>query len=272
MASTGKGMLWLSKTSRAVAVALFGLMISCPARAALSQSEIVQVEAAPAADAHLPGQVSLTDEHGKIKSLRQWLDGKPTVWVLADYTCKTLCGPVIGIVADALDQSGLRPGQDYRYMVVGLDPKDTIADASAMKQARIGGAIADDTHFFRASPQDTATLLHAFGFQAIYDRANDQFAHPAAAFVVTPQGRIAFMLAGLALLPSDLRLALVSASQGRVGSLTDHIRLLCYGFDPARGVYAVMIGRVLAAAGAVTATSLALFIAILLFGDRRSRS
>lgn len=54
---------------------------------------------------------------------QQWLNGKPTVWVLADYNCKALCGPVIGLVADALDKSGLCPGQDFRYLLSGSIPK-----------------------------------------------------------------------------------------------------------------------------------------------------
>ena len=58
------------------------------------------------------------------------LPNDATVRVLADYTCETLCGPVISIVSDALAQSGLRPGVDYRLIAVGLDPKDTAADAA----------------------------------------------------------------------------------------------------------------------------------------------
>ena len=261
------------KAARVLTIALFGFLIwpSSAVQATLTSSDLSRVEAVPSRNTPLPPDLSLTDEQGTTKSLQRWLDGKPTVWVLADYTCKTLCGPVIGVVGDALNETGLRPGQDFRYMVVGLDPKDTAIDAAAMKHARIGDAIAGGTYFLRASAQDTATLLHAFGFQAVYDRDNDQFAHPAAAFVVTPQARIAFMLSGLVLQPADVRLALVSASQGRVGSLTDHIRLLCYGFDPTRGVYTVAIGRVLATAGAVTAASLALLIGMLFLGDRFSR-
>jgi protein SCO1/2 len=257
----------------ALAIALcLGVGWATPTRAALSKVDIARVEATPAPNARLPLDLTLTDEQGAAKTVQTWLNGKPAVWVFADYTCKTLCGPVIGIVADALEKSGLRPGRDFSYMVVGLDPKDTAASAAAMKHARIGDDLADHTSFLRTSPSDTATLLHAFGYKAAYDAENDQFAHPAAAFVVGPKGRIAYVLSGLALQTTDLRLALVSASQGRVGSFTDHVRLLCYGFDPARGIYTVAIGRVLAAAGAVTAISLIVLIAALLRADRALRS
>jgi protein SCO1 len=72
--------------------------------------------------------------------LQFWLGTKPSALVLADYTCEMLCGPVISIVSDALTHSGLRLGADFQLVAVGLDPKDTAADAASMskrKSARI---------------------------------------------------------------------------------------------------------------------------------------
>jgi hypothetical protein len=63
------------------------------------------------------------------------------------------------------------------------------------------------------------------GFASVYDRNHDQFAYPAAAFVVTPDGRIARALPGLAIDPTTLHLAIIDASKGTVGRWTDHIRL-----------------------------------------------
>ncbi len=73
-------------------------------------------------------------------------------------------------------------------------------------------------------------------------------------------GHIARVLPGLAIDPADLRLALVDAGQGRVGSWIDHVRLMCYGFDPASGIYTAAVGRLLAAAGAITIMAMALLI------------
>jgi protein SCO1/2 len=142
----------------------------------------------------------------------------PGVWIVADYTCQTLCGPVISIVAEALKQTSLRPGADFRFIVVGFDPKDTAEDAAAMKSGQIGtgGQLPVNTYFLRAGYEGIGKLTNAFGFRAIYDREHDQYAHPAAAFVVTPDRRVARALSGLALDSTNLRLALVDAS--RVGT------------------------------------------------------
>jgi len=249
----------------AMAVPLALLCAQPPAALALTETDLARVEAEPAANAVLPASLLLQGETGDAKRLQQWLGNTPSIWILADYTCQTLCGPVISIVSEALERSGLRPGLDFRLIVAGLDPKDTAADATAMKNAQIGttGGLADHTFFLRGSAENISKLTKAFGFQSVYDREHDQFAHPAAAFVVTPGGRIARVLSGVALDPTDLRLALVDAGQGQVGTWKDHIRLMCYGFDPTKGIYTAAIGRMLSVAGAFTILLLGLLILIL---------
>lgn len=253
--------------TRLVAITILIVLFAAnsSAIAALSGSDLAGIEAAPAPDAVLSPLLPLEGTEGEAKLLRQWLGNMPSIWILADYTCQTLCGPVISIVSDALGRTGLQPGSDFQLIVVGLDPKDSAADAEAMKSAQVGrdSSLAQHTFFLRGTAEDVSELTKAFGFHSVYDRERDQFAHPAAAFVVTPAGHIARVLSGLALDPADLRLALVDAGQGRVGSWTDHVRLMCYGFDPTKGVYTASIGRMLSAAGALTIIALAVFILIL---------
>ena len=253
---------------RLLAVLFAAVLLGANSRAAaaLSETDLAHIEAAPQAGAALPLSLPLQDLQGATRSLQTWLGKAPSVWVLADFTCQTLCGPIVSIVSEALRSTGLRPGADFRLIVVGMDAKDTVADAAAMKSAQVGNGdgLARHAFFLRTTSVAVAELTRAFGFRSAYDREHDQFAHPAAAFVVTPSGHIARVLAGLALDPTDLRLALVDAGQGRVGSFVDHVRLLCYGFDPARGIYTAAIGRMLASASAVTILVFAVFILILL--------
>ena len=183
---------------RLIAVIFFVALFGAGGRAvaALSETDLARIEAAPKADAALPLRLSLQDEDGNAKPLQLWLENTPSIWILADYTCKTLCGPIVSIVSGALRRTTLRPGSDFRLIVVGLDPKDTAADATTMKNAQVGtaGSLARHTLFLRALPGDIAELTMAFGFHAAYDRERDQFAHPAAAFVVTPTGHVARVL------------------------------------------------------------------------------
>jgi protein SCO1 len=232
--------------------------------ATVNQSDLSTVGAAPPAYAALSLNLSLQDEYGRAKPLQFWLGSKPSVWILADYTCETLCGPVISIVSDALAHSGLKAGTDFRLIVLGLDPKDTAADAVRMEQAQVAPEIAEASYVLRGDADAIADLTSALGFSSVYDRDRDQFAHPAAAFVIAPDGRVVRALPGLGVEPATIRLAIVGAGRGTVGTLTDHIRLLCYGYDPASGTYTVAIGRLLAASSLVTIAALILLIGLLL--------
>jgi protein SCO1 len=249
------------------------LLAAAPGRAALVQRDLDRVGVSPPPHAALPLDIRLQGEDGSAKPLRLWLGATPDILVLADYTCKTLCGPMISIVSDALGRSGLRPEKDFRLIVVGLDARDTAADAGNMKRAQVGteGAMAAAATFLRGDATAIAALTGALGFSSVYDRDRDQFAHPAAAFVIAPGGRLARALPGLAVDPASIRLAIVDAGQGAVGTFADHIRLLCYGYDPASGTYNVAIGRLLAATAGVTIAALLLLIGLLLRHEQAAR-
>jgi protein SCO1 len=236
-----------------------------PARAAVTASQLEQVGLVPHLDAQLPLRTEMRDLRDRNSPLQSWLGDIPTVWILADYTCETLCGPTISIVSNALADTGLKAGRDFRLIVVGLDPKDSAAQALAMKTAQVStrSDLPDHSYFLRAAASDVETLTGVFGLRTVYDAAHDQFAHSAAAFVVTPDGRISRALSALAVDATSLRLALVEAGRGHVGGWTDQIHLLCYGFDPASGTYTFAARRLLLAAASISLIALGGLIGLL---------
>jgi protein SCO1/2 len=249
---------------------LFGIT---SAQASFSSNALKEIAAEPAPNAQLPLDLRFADEHGAMRSLRDALGGRPAVLVFADYTCRTLCGPVLAFAVGALEQTGLRPGDDYRLLVAGIDPKDTAASGVAFRNSRIGEdtPLAAATIMLNGEQAAVDALTQAAGYRYAYDAEHDQFAHPAAAYVLTSDGRVSRVLSGLALNGGDLRLALVEAGQGKIGTLFDRIRLTCYGFDPARGVYTASILRWLDIGGALTVTAIAAGI-VLLLRKRRARA
>ncbi|WP_143201541.1 SCO family protein [Bradyrhizobium sp. NAS96.2] len=244
-------------------------IIASGAHATLDRSQLEHAGLAAYAGQQLPLQVTLTSEANETRQLKNWLGDVPTIWISADYTCTTLCGPLISVVSNALADSGLRAGTDFRLIVFGLDPKDTAEDALAMKAAQLSPRddLPDQSVFLRGSSADTSELLTALGIRTSYDAERDQFAHPVAVFVVTPEGRIARALSGIALDPETFRGALVDAGHGRVGGWSDRVRLLCYGFDPATGIYTPAVWRVLAGAGVITMITLIALVALLIRRD-----
>jgi protein SCO1/2 len=223
----------------------------------------VVVEAVP--NAAFPLALRFSDEHGVARTLAGAIGGLPAVIVFADYTCTNLCGPILTFAAAGLEKSGLVPGKDYRLVVIGLDPKDTHRQAQSMKASTIGthSPLADSSIFLSGTEAAVRAAAAAVGYHYVYDSEHDQFAHPAAAFVVTPRGRVARVLSGLGLSGEDLRLALTEAGEGRVGTLLDQIRLRCFGFDPAKGIYTATISRWLMVFAFATLLALAGALAVM---------
>ena len=50
--------------------------------------------------------------------------------------------------------------------------------------------------------------------------------------VLTPDGRLSRYFYGIEYAPRDLRLALVEAAAGRIGTPVDQVLLLCFHYDP----------------------------------------
>ncbi|MGL4420405.1 MAG: hypothetical protein ACRCZF_07055, partial [Gemmataceae bacterium] len=66
------------------------------------------------------------------------------------------------------------------------------------------------------------------------------FVHPSVVMVLTPEGKVSRYLGGLApqnYNAKDLRLAIVEASDGKVGTITDKVLIRCYTYDTHTGNY-----------------------------------
>ncbi len=242
-----------------LAAAFIGVLAICalapmPATAGFTTTQLAAVSAAPPPNAALPLKLSFRDEHGGPLTLAAAIGGVPAVVVFADYTCHTLCGPILEFTAAGLDRTGLRPGVDYRLVVIGLDPKDNLDSARAMRSAHIDAVdpIGRAAVFLSGGDADIRAATAAVGFNYAYDAEHDQYAHPAAVYIVGAAGRVRRMLSPLGLDGGDLRLALVDAGDGTVGGLADRIHLLCYGYDPVRGIYTERITTMLEIAAGVT--------------------
>lgn len=232
---------------------------------ALTANQLATVGVAPPAHAAEPLGLTFRDQDGRAETLGMAMGGKPALLVFADYHCRTLCGPALVLTAAGLRDAGLRPGADYRLVVVGLKPDDAPAAARAMRGERLGAdpALAHASSFLVGGAPAIAAATRAMGFRYVHDPVHDQYAHDAAAFALTPDGRLARVLSALNLSGPELRLALVGAGQGRLGSLGDRLRWLCvcYGFDPVAGVYDAGTDLALKLAGAATILLMGGFLA-----------
>lgn len=256
------------RIGRLIMVAFVMMPATVLARITPADYRNIGVTVAP--NARLPLDSTVTDESGGQHTLRNIIS-RPTVLVFADYKCRTLCGPVLSFVTSTLEQSGLRARDQFQLLVVGLDPKNIAADASDMRGRFIdaGSPLFDASNFMTADDPTIQTLTTALGYRFRYDGDDKTYIHPAAAYVLTMDGYVSRVLTGLGLSTTDMRLALVEASAGKIGTFRDQIRLLCSAFDPARGTYNLVVWRLLEFSAAVTIIFVGGGIGLLLLSGRR---
>jgi len=224
----------------------------------------------------LPLDTFVRDEAGRPVPLSTYFGGRPVILVFAYYSCPMLCSLVFNGLASAVGVLSLEPGRDFDVVTISFDPHDNAATAAAKKTAyleryRHAGA-AEGSHFLTADLASIEQLTKAAGFRYVWDASTQQFAHPTGIIVVTPDGRLARYLFGIDYGPRDLRLALVEASAGRVGTAVDSLLLYCYHYDPMTGRYGFIVMRALRVAGVATVLALTAFIGLLIRRDRRRTS
>jgi len=231
----------------------------------------------------LPLDLVFRNERNEEVTLRDCVNGKPTILVLAYYRCPMNCTDVLNGLVVALRQfpPGFDAGNQFNVVVVSFDPKETPALAAAKKAfylAEYGRPGAENGWFFLTGRrQPIADLTAAVGFGYSYDRVFKEYDHPSGVTVITPTGTIAryfygFRYDGEYRVPggtTTLRLSLVEASEGKVGSLLDRLILRCYRFDYQSHKYTPNVMLAVRAAGVLTV--LGLIAAVVYFKVRERR-
>jgi protein SCO1 len=212
----------------------------------------------------LPLGDHFVNESGQDVTLRKYFGSRPVVMALVYYHCGMLCPQVLHGMAAALRGIGFTTGNQYDIVVASIDPTDTTADAIDAKQhflAMLGDAGAAGVHFLTGPQQSITDLAQATGFHYVRvqgpDGKMDQFAHSSVIMIATPDGRMSKYLAGINYPSRDVRLALIEASNRKIGSLSDIVLLYCCNYVPSQGRYTVAVLRIMGLAGMASLAALA---------------
>lgn len=224
-------------------------------------------------NAQIPLDTTFQDETGATVPLSKYFGSRPVVLVLPFYTCPGICALELDGMVKAFRGLDLTMGKDYEVVTISINPKETPALAAA-KHSEYASLYAKPGadkgwHFLVGTDTNIHAVANAVGYRYVYDKANDQYAHPAGIIILTPDGRTSHYFYGVDYLPRDLRFALVTASRGRIGSLVDQLKLFCYHIDPATGKYGLLISRVLQLAGGATVLALGSFMTLMFLHDRK---
>jgi protein SCO1 len=221
----------------------------------------------------IPLDLAFRDESGRTVALKQYFQpGKPVLLTLVYYDCPMLCTEVLNGETSMLRILKFDPGKDFEVVTVSFDPREKPELAAAKKKVymqRYGrNAAADGWHFLTGDQESITKLTNAVGFHYKWDDRLQQFAHATAIMVATPQGKLSHYFYGVEYSPKDVRLALVEASDDKIGNPVDQVLLYCYHYDPRTGRYGAVITRVMRVAGVLTILILGSFLLIMFRKDK----
>jgi protein SCO1/2 len=239
-----------------------------------SPRELAAVTVTEHLGARVPFDARFTDHTGRQVTLGQYFTrGRPVVLNLVYHRCPMLCGMVLNAVIRSLKATVWSVGAEYDVVTLSIDPRDTLETAAA-KRARVLEAYGRPSaergwHFLIGPAAESRRVADAVGFGYSFDRQTDQFAHPAVTMLLTPDGRVARYLYGIDYPPTDVRVGLLEASEGRQVTTVERLIMYCYHYDPQGHRYALVAMNVMKLGGVATIVGLAGFFSVMRARERR---
>lgn len=226
-------------------------------------------------NSQLPLDTVFQDDGGRTVTLRDAIGNKPAVLVMLQYRCPMLCGLMMEGLNRALTQMKFSVGKEYNVVVVSIDPAEGQREALIKKQEYVqlyerAGA-GPGFRFLTGTGPNIARVADAAGFRFKHDEQTGAYVHASGIMVVTPQGKMARYFFGIEYPARILRLSLVEAGEGKIGTLADKMTLFCYMYDPIQGKYGLAISRITQALGILTVLVLGAYMLVQFRRDRNRR-
>lgn len=224
----------------------------------------------PPLNGRLPLDLPFRDETGRAIQLREYFNQKPVVIALVYYGCPMLCDQVQQGVVGTLRMLSFNPGRDYQVVFVSFDSRETPEMAAQKKELAMKHFRRPETaagwHFLTGSQQSIDALTSAAKFRYTFDTKNNLFVHATGIMLLTPDGRISRYFYGIEYPSRDVRLGLVDASAGKIGTPIDRALLFCYQYDPSTARYSASVLKIIRLGGVLTI--LGLVVGFLIFRRR----
>jgi protein SCO1/2 len=196
-------------------------------------------------NAQVPLDLQFRDEAGKPIRLGQVFGKKPVMLIMIQYRCTMLCSREMEALLQSLQEMKFSVGKEFNLVTMSIDSRETELLAGEYKRGYLKKyarpSAADGWHFLTGDERSVRALADAVGFHFAYDAQTDQFLHPDGVIILTPKGRIARYFFRLEYPPRDMRLALVEAADGKIGSPMDGFWLSCYYYNPMTGRYSLAL-------------------------------
>lgn len=227
-------------------------------------------------DEHLERPVDLNlqfiAENGYPVALKDYFHkDKPVILDLVYYQCPMLCDLILNGQTAVMKQIPWNPGNQYEVVTISINPQESFNLAREKKATYMNtlNRTNADWHFLCDYQDNAKKLAEEIGYHYKYDPQQDQFAHPAAIFILTPEGKISRYLYGARFRALDVRFALAEASEGRSSMTVERILLYCYHYDPKAGAYVMFASNFMKVGGALTILIIGLFLWRMIKAEKR---
>jgi len=201
--------------------------------------------------AMVPLDLTFIDEKGKSRTLKEYMDGKPTMISLNYFRCAGICTPQLEDMAQMLSRLDLAENTDYKVLTISFAEDETPPLAAAKRKTMLSSMsrpyVQDAWHFLLSDNNSTAVLANIVGFE--YEKTLSKagvvdYVHPAALIMLSPKGKVTRYLNGIEQLPFDVKMALMEAGEGKVGPTIAKNLLFCFAYDPKGKTYVFMWEKV----------------------------
>jgi protein SCO1 len=225
----------------------------------------------PPLDGQIPLDVTFRDESGHEVKLGEYFgQQKPVLLALVYYGCPMLCNQIEQGVVGSLKMLSFNAGREYEVVFVSFDPRETPDMAAKKKEVALSHYGRHETsagwHFLTGTKESIDAVTKAANFRYSFDEKSGIFAHASGIMLLTPGGRISRYFYGIECPSRDVRLGLVDASAGKIGTPIDHLLLYCFQYNPSEARYSATILRVVRLGGLAT---IALIVGGILIFRRR---
>jgi protein SCO1 len=239
-------------------------------------AQLVNVGFEPPLNGQLPLDTNFRDESGRDVKLRDYFGGKPVLLALVYYGCPMLCNQVEMGVVGSLKMLSFNAGRDYQVVFVSFDSRETLDMAAKKKTAALSRYGRQETasgwHFLTGKQEAIHALTTAANFRYSFDEKHNLFAHASGIMLITPDGRISRYFYGVEYPSRDVRLGLVDASAGKIGTPIDHLLLFCFQYNPETARYSATVLKIVRLGGILTIFSIVAGILIFRRRDVRAAS
>ena len=242
-------------------------------------------------DAQVPLDLVFRDEDGNDTTIGDCINGKPTILVPAYFRCPMNCTDVLNGLLRAMNEmpSDFSAGNQFNVVTFSFDEREQPGLAKAKQGFYLDkykwAGDPKGWRFLTGKKEPIRKLTDAVGYRYVYDKVYKEFDHLSGIIVLRPDGRVFRYFYGIGYADekdikyatadgfkigkTTLKLSLVEASDGQVGSFMDKLQLRCFRFDHLEKNYSMNVLLAVRAGGILMVIGLCCCVGYYVRRDRR---